>query len=599
MQLTFATQSKLSPLYAWQGRRTWRVLATAFGHGELFLSSWAAWQADAQRSAQLHITCMVDQPLTSTDVLAHTPPEWQPMAQALAERLYGLLPGVHRLSFEHGQVLLTLWVGPMQDMLRQQHSVADAVWMPTPIASDAHSIKALARHCQRGTVVLAPKIEEALSHGLQSAGFTWVEATDAALTQGHYAPRWEPRKRGDAQAPQETAGTALVIGAGLAGSSIAHSLALRGWRVTVLAAGDTPADGASGLPAGLFCPHVSPDDSVLSRLSRSGVRMTLQRLRDVCQEGADWGHSGVLEHCTDGGTGLPAHWVTGPGADWSHTTTAEQLQAAGLDDDTAACWHAQAGWVRPAQLVQAQLRHPLIQFQGRTEVARLQATPDGTWQALDAKGEVISQADLAVVACGPATPTLLPADTAWQLQALRGQITWGWHTEANAAALPPFPVNGNGNLVTHVPFEEGRAWIMGSTFERDVREMPISYTDQMAAHAVNYDKLSTLLPHSAPPLASWFTPGDDHCQPTWGRVRVASYDRLPIAGPVSADAPGLWALTAMGARGLTLSVVCGELIAAQLHGEPLPLDAKLAQHLGTERLARQAEKAEATPQPTQ
>lgn len=50
----------------------------------------------------------------------------------------------------------------------------------------------------------------------------------------------------------------------------------------------------------------------------------------------------------------------------------------------------------------------------------------------------------------------------------------------------------------------------------------------------------------------------------------------------------------MGARGLTLSVLCGELIAAQLHGEPLPLDHKLAQHLGTERLARSIKKRAAS-----
>ena len=587
MPSTFAQRFFPSPLHAWQGRHTWRVLATAFDQGEIFFASWAAWKADAQRSAQLHVTCVVDAPVSAAEVLAHTPADWQPMAQALSERLYGLLPGVHRLSFEQGQVLLTLWVGPVHDMLRHQHSVADAIWMPEPIANDAHSIKALARHCQRGTVLVARQMDTALAHALQSAGFTFTKAADTSLAQAEYAPRWEPRKRADEVQPVAKPGSALVVGAGLAGSSVAHSLALRGWRVTVLAAGDTPADGASSLPAGLFCPHVSPDDSVLSRLSRNGVRMTLQRLRDVCQAGKDWGHSGVLEHCTDGGTGLPAPWDASAGADWSHATTADQLQAAGLEPDTVACWHDQAGWVRPAQLVHAQLQHPLIQFQGRTEVARVHATPEGQWQALDPQGAVLAQADLAVLACGPGTSALLPAGTAWQLQALRGQITWGWHTEVHHHALPPFPVNGNGNLVTHVPMPEGRAWFMGSTFERDVSTLPIPHAEQMAAHAVNFDKLSTLLPHSAPALAPWFTPGDAHCQATWGQVRVSSHDRLPIAGPVNANAPGLWALTAMGARGLTLSVLCGELIAAQLHGEPLPLDTKLAQHLGTARLARQ------------
>ena len=39
----------------------------------------------------------------------------------------------------------------------------------------------------------------------------------------------------------------------------------------------------------------------------------------------------------------------------------------------------------------------------------------------------------------------------------------------------------------------------------------------------------------------------------------------------------------MGARGLTLSLLCGELIAARLHSEPLPLDAPLARALSSER----------------
>ena len=68
-------------------------------------------------------------------------------------------------------------------------------------------------------------------------------------------------------------------------------------------------------------------------------------------------------------------------------------------------------------------------------------------------------------------------------------------------------------------------------------------------------------------------------------MRCTSPDRLPIAGPVAAaELPGLWTCTAMGARGLTLALLCGELLAARLQGEPLPIDARLAKALGTERL---------------
>lgn len=638
---------------AWAHQPQWRVLELGTGTLAPFLQLWAAWQRDAARPRLLHYVLV--SPHAPHARSLPTDGALLPLVSALAPQLYGLLPGVHRISLEGGQVLLTLWLGEHQAMLRQQSAVADQlllgdIWHSAPPADGpVHLLKALARHCRRGSRLHIAQDAPGLQPALLQSGFVLQPSTSAATADtatgteidnaaahaapsapsamhARFDPAWAPRQRHSAgPVPVSAPGTAMVIGAGLAGSAAAHSLALRGWQVTVLVAGDGPADGASGLPAGLFCPHVSPDDSVLSRLSRNGVRLTLERLRTLCQPGTDWAPSGVLEHCTDGGTGLPPTWAGTAGDDWSHAASADQLAQAGLPPDTVACWHAQAGWVRPAQLVQAQLQHPRIQVRPHAAVAQLQRSASGHWQALAADGSVLTQADLAVLAAGPATAGLLPPGTDWQLQPIRGQITLGPHTADNAAALPPFPVNGNGNLVTQVPAsathrptqpaQPGMAdstqttqaagdpllWVMGSTFERDVTELPISAADQAAAHAVNHTKLGTLLPASGAPMAPWFDPQDARCQPTWGRVRVASHDRLPIAGPVytgASDASdtsnaidgfhGLWALTALGARGLTLSILCGELLAARLHGEPLPLDAKLAQHLGTERLQRRA-----------
>jgi tRNA 5-methylaminomethyl-2-thiouridine biosynthesis bifunctional protein len=41
----------------------------------------------------------------------------------------------------------------------------------------------------------------------------------------------------------------------------------------------------------------------------------------------------------------------------------------------------------------------------------------------------------------------------------------------------------------------------------------------------------------------------------------------------------------MGARGISLSVLCGEMIAAELEGKALPLPAELAKHLAAKRLS--------------
>jgi tRNA 5-methylaminomethyl-2-thiouridine biosynthesis bifunctional protein len=46
-----------------------------------------------------------------------------------------------------------------------------------------------------------------------------------------------------------------------------------------------------------------------------------------------------------------------------------------------------------------------------------------------------------------------------------------------------------------------------------------------------------------------------------------------------AKLPGLCVCTAMGSRGLSFAVLCGELLAAWLHAEPLPMDKRLAQSL--------------------
>ena len=67
-------------------------------------------------------------------------------------------------------------------------------------------------------------------------------------------------------------------------------------------------------------------------------------------------------------------------------------------------------------------------------------------------------------------------------------------------------------------------------------------------------------------------------------VRCTARDRLPIVGPLNPTTlPGLWVCTAMGARGLTRAVLCGELLAAQLHGEPLPVESRLARAMSSER----------------
>ena len=127
-------------------------------------------------------------------------------------------------------------------------------------------------------------------------------------------------------------------------------------------------------------------------------------------------------------------------------------------------------------------------------------------------------------------------------------------------------------------------WVLGSTFERGQTDLPKSAEEIAAGRLYNQQRLANLIPGLAAPLQALFErPGAVH---DWAAVRCTTPDRLPVVGPLQRQTlPGLCISTALGARGLTLALLCGELMAAWLHAEPLPIEAKLAQALRAERLS--------------
>ncbi|CAN5186795.1 FAD-dependent 5-carboxymethylaminomethyl-2-thiouridine(34) oxidoreductase MnmC [soil metagenome] len=581
---------------AWAGQPQWCVLETGFGLGLNFLVTWQAWKADPLRPRLLHFVSTEAYPASADDVLrsALTHPELIPFAEQLKRQLWGLLPGVHRLVFEDGQVLLTLCIGDAKAMLREPSFEANSVYLDgfspllNPDIWDAHTFKAVARCCRRGTRVATWTVARSVRDALAQCGFVVQKVPGTPPKrdnlQGEYQPAWEPKKTRPTPAHRQAA-RCIVIGAGLAGAAVAASLARRGWQVMVLDAADAPATGASGLPAGVLAPHVSPDDSLLSRLSRSGIRAMLQQADALLQTNIDWSPTGVLEHCIEHARQLPAAWQPGQpladaARDWTQTATSAQLASAGLPPEAPALWHAQAGWIKPAQLVRAWLATPGVTWRGRADVGKLLRHAD-TWQVLDEAGHPLAEAELVVLAAGPGTRRLAEsAGVVLALQPIRGQASWALHAPdstrgtgdaRNAEAMPPFPVNGHGSLVPAVPLDQGLAWVAGSSFERDNTSTTLRPEDEQH----NFGKLKTLLPAAAQALAARFDSGQVQ---GWAGIRCATPSRLPSLGPLEGR-PDLWVCSGMGSRGLTFAALCAELLAARLHGEPLPVEQRQADTL--------------------
>jgi tRNA 5-methylaminomethyl-2-thiouridine biosynthesis bifunctional protein len=560
---------------AWRGQPHWRVLETGFGLGLNFLATWRAWQDDPARPRMLHYASVEAWPVAAADVLrgAAAHPELEPLAQALAAQWRGLTPGFHRIAFDDGRVLLTVCIGPVEAMLREHAFRADTVFLDgfdparNPDMWALGTLKAVTRLCRRGTALASWTAAGHVRRDLQSCGFA-VEKVEGLppkreSLRASYAPGWEVKNL-PATAHPGPAASALVVGAGLAGGAIAASLARRGWTVDVVDAAPSPATGASALPAGLLAPHQSPDDNLLSRLSRSGVRITLQEAARRLAP-ADWAPTGVLEHRGSDARPLPP---LGDALDpWSREASDEQRvlgQQAG-----AAWWHEWAGWIRPAALVERWLAEPGVRFRGGRAVAALTRS-GGDWVACDAHGGELARAPVVVLAAALGTAAL--ARGRIRTHPVRGQVAWGLGT----VPVPRFPLNGNGHFIPGVPTPEGPAWFSGSSYGRGDAATDVRDQD----HAANLARLQDLLPATAAALAPAFAAGTIRA---WTGVRCASPDRRPLVGELE---PGLWVCTALGSRGLTFAPLCAELLAARLNGEPWPLARRLAETLDAARATR-------------
>jgi tRNA 5-methylaminomethyl-2-thiouridine biosynthesis bifunctional protein len=365
----------------------------------------------------------------------------------------------------------------------------------------------------------------------------------------------------------------IVIGAGLAGAATAHELAERGCEVTVLeaSAADANTSPSSSLPAALMATHQSTHDIPISQLSRLGLAATTRIAQAHLQEGEDWQRCGVL------------------------------LRAGRFS--TQAQWLGDAAWIKPASLLRFWLAHPRIDLRSGVAVKQLKMLTSRPaeprqWQALDAQGTLLVEADAVVLANAFEAKAMLRAVSDHRaqqivlpdlnLQLVVGQVLMGewnahWQTAwpqllPELAAIrgkvehPHCAVNGNGHFLPALPWQGRKIWLSGSTYEHDAPSPAI--TPQ--GLAANLERLQSLIPAAADLLAQQQRLGQLQA---WAGSRCTTHDRLPVVGAVNAaKAPGLFICTALGSRGASFAAVCAQHIAAELLGtSDSPLSSALAQ----------------------
>jgi tRNA 5-methylaminomethyl-2-thiouridine biosynthesis bifunctional protein len=534
----------------WAARRRFVILETGFGLGLNFLVTLQAWRRDPARCERLHFVSIEKHPFSLPDLrtLHARYPQLEEEAAELHARWPVLVPGAHRLEF--GNAVLTLLFADIK-VLRDLRLAADAIYLDgfspaknaemwTPAA-----FRALSRLAAPGATASTWSIGGAVQHALEETGFT-VEKRPGF---GAKRDMLVARNTRPGRIVSTRARKAAVVGAGLAGAAVCERLCALGWEVDLYERHAAPAQEASGNHAGAFHPIVTSDDSVFARLTRAGFLCAISSFRRL--DRLRWDPCGALQLARDekeesaqrrsmAMLALPPEYA-------QYVTREEASAHAGVPVSAPGLWFPQAGWIQPQSLVRAQLEacgSRLKTFFGKT----LSALPD---------------APVVILANSAEAPKLQPVPHL-RLRQVRGQLT---HVSADAIDAPRVVVLRGGMVL---PAVEG-VCVAGASYDlEDDDPLP-----RAASDAGNLERLGRILPLKT------------QMKITGNRVafRAVAPDRLPVAGKI---ADGVYGAFAYGSRGLIWAALAAELIAAELEGEPLPLEGKLVDALHPGRFAKRA-----------
>ena len=186
----------------WSGERVFTIVETGFGLGVNFLATWDAWRADSRRPERLHFVSVEKHPFTREGLagLHARYAEFAPLAAQLQSAWPLPLPGMHRLEFEGGRVLLTLAFADAADILPQLRLAADAFYLDgfapdrNPDMWSPEMMKALARIARNGATLATYTTARAVRDALAAAGFTPELRTGFGRKRNMLAARYSPQR---------------------------------------------------------------------------------------------------------------------------------------------------------------------------------------------------------------------------------------------------------------------------------------------------------------------------------------------------------------------------------------------------------------------
>ncbi|WP_432463049.1 bifunctional tRNA (5-methylaminomethyl-2-thiouridine)(34)-methyltransferase MnmD/FAD-dependent 5-carboxymethylaminomethyl-2-thiouridine(34) oxidoreductase MnmC [Agarivorans sp. QJM3NY_33] len=601
----FIEQNQLTERWLNHNKTSYVIAETGFGTGLNFLATWQHYQQflvqqPSTAVKRLHFISFEKHPLAVKD-LSQALAQW-PELNEFASQLVKyypeiMTPGCHRINFSHPvAITLDIWVGDVHQHLPEIPCPDEGLvhsWFLDGFAPSKNP-DMWSQDLFNGMAKLSvPEANFAtftaagfVRRGLISAGF------EARKTKGY------GRKRemliGQYQAAQELPSLAqglyhrkgiqakddvAIIGAGIAGASLAYALVKRGIKVTIYEQATQAAAEASGNRQGAVYPLLSPNQPHVSDFFQHAFNYQRQIIAQLTQQNLSIEHQycGLLQLSHDSKSAKKNQNIVQAGypkelVDIVSAELASEL--AGLKLSSEALYYPKAGWINAKQCVEALLiaaqNSGLLNIQYQHQLKKLDIAEQGV--QLHFENATIEHDNL--VFCNAHQLLALEQGRQLPLTPVRGQVS---HIQSSPQLSKLKKILCYEGYLTPANHQQH---CIGASYKRNNLETQLNEQE-------GQENLQSLRDCQA---QSWNTQLEFADLKGRAAIRCVVRDHFPLLGQLpdleriyhpdyllnwqkqSPPAyPRCFVATGFGSRGICSAPFAGELLAAQLCEEPIPV----------------------------
>jgi len=623
---------------------------TGFGSGLNFVSAWKLWQDCAPAGAHLYFVSTELHPMRKEDLIkaASLWPDLGFLYNELIEQYPVLTPGFHTLTFS--RVTLILLLGEANDMFNElletdhpdfsyRYGYKFDAWFLDGFSPEKNPqlwtdslLQTIALLSKPGTTLATFSAAGKMRRTLEANGFhvqkqkgfankremvTATFQTNEVRQQSHnpismigkpsfisspYTAPWYINKNhlhkkhcNKSAQPIETAKEISIIGAGIAGCTLADALARKDFQVTVFDEESQAATQASGNQQAVLYGKFSTTDDVFAQFNLATFLFALRFYKQRLKEHPDLAIHlcGVLQLAwskdeQETQKTLQDFFTYYP--EIAQVVTREKASdVAGVPVETGGVFFPQAGWIHPGNICHRLLQHPNISTAFNQRITSLHHEKN-IWHLMS-NSKVIASSQRVVIA------NAHHCQQFWQTQFLplkfiRGQVSHAKPTPVSKTLKTVLCGDG------YIAPAYGDLQSFGATYTPAVTHLNIDTED----HEINLQHLEK----SSQLLSTQWSTNDGI---TGGRThtRTATSDYFPVCGSLplkdrflsdfallrkNAHAniletgsyhPDLYVFSGLGSRGMTYAPLCAEFLSQLIAGVPMGMSRSMTQNLNPAR----------------